>query len=46
VANNEVEKASQFHQVPRLFIMHTLGDFSLIDFLTTVEQALDVEMQH
>jgi hypothetical protein len=41
VANNEVEKASQFCQGPRPSIRHTLGDFC-----TTVEQALGVEMQH
>jgi hypothetical protein len=46
VANNEVEKASRFHQGLRPSIRHTLGAFSLIDFCTTVEQALGVEMQH
>jgi hypothetical protein len=46
MANNEVEKASQFRQGLRPSIRHTLGAFPLIDFRTTVEQALGVEMQH
>jgi hypothetical protein len=46
VANNEVEKASQFRQGLRPSIRHTLGAFPMIDFCTTVEQALGVEMQH
>jgi hypothetical protein len=46
MANNEVEKASQFRQGSRPSIRHTLGVFPLIDFHTTMEQALGVEMQH
>ena len=46
VAYNEVEKASQFRQGLRPSIRHTLGAFPLVDFRSTVEQALGVEMQH
>jgi hypothetical protein len=46
VANNDVEKASLFRQGLRPSIRHTLGAFPLIDFHTTMEQPLDVEMQH
>jgi hypothetical protein len=45
VARNEVEKASQFRQGLKPSIKHTLGAFPLVDFHTTVEQALGVEMQ-
>ena len=45
VARNEVEKASQFRQGLKPSIRHTLGAFPLVDFRTTVEQALGVEMQ-
>jgi len=45
VARNEVEKASQFHQGLKPSIRHTLGAFPLVDFRTTLEQALGVEMQ-
>jgi hypothetical protein len=44
VARNEVEKASQFCQGLKPSIRHTLGAFPLVDFRTTVEQALGVEM--
>jgi hypothetical protein len=40
VAYNELEKASQFHQNLKPSIRHALGAFSLVDFHTTVEQAL------
>jgi hypothetical protein len=46
VAYNEMEKASQFHQGLKPSIRHALGAFPLVDFRTTVEQALGVEMQH
>jgi hypothetical protein len=46
VAYNEMEKASQFHQGLKPSIRHALGAFQLVDFRTTVEQALGVEMQH
>jgi hypothetical protein len=46
VAYNEMEKASQFHQGLKPSIRHALGAFPLVDFRTTVEQALSVEMQH
>ncbi|GJN41077.1 hypothetical protein PR202_gn00402 [Eleusine coracana subsp. coracana] len=46
VANNELERAAQFRQGLRPSIRHTLGAFPLLDFRTTVEQALGVEMQH
>jgi hypothetical protein len=46
VAYNELEKASQFCQGLKPSIMHALGAFPLVDFRTTVEQALGVEMQH
>jgi hypothetical protein len=45
VACDEVEKAGQFHQGRKPSTRHTLGAFPLIDFHTTVEQALGVEMQ-
>jgi hypothetical protein len=44
VAFNEMEKASQFRQGLKPSITHALGAFSLVDFRTTVEQALRVEM--
>jgi hypothetical protein len=46
VAYNEMEKASQFCQGLKPSIRHALGAFPLVDFRTTVEQALGVEMQH
>jgi hypothetical protein len=46
VAFNEMEKASQFRQGLKPSIRHALGAFPLVDFRTTVEQALGVEMQH
>jgi hypothetical protein len=46
VAYNEMEKVSQFHEGLKPSIRHALGAFSLVDFCTTVEQALGVEMQH
>jgi hypothetical protein len=46
VAYNEIEKASQFRQGLRPSIRHALGGFPLVDFRTTVEQALSMEMQH
>jgi hypothetical protein len=46
VAYNELEKASQFHKGLKPSIKHALGAFPLVDFRTTVEQALGVEMQH
>jgi hypothetical protein len=45
VTRNEVEKASQFRQGLKPSIRHTLGAFPLVDFRTTMEQALGVEMQ-
>jgi hypothetical protein len=46
VANNDIEKASQFRQGLRPSIRHILGALPLVDFRTTVEQALGVQMQH
>jgi hypothetical protein len=46
VAYNELEKASQIRQGLRPSTRHALGAFPLVDFRTTVEQALGVEMQH
>jgi hypothetical protein len=46
VAYNEMEKASQFRQGLKPSIRHALGAFPLVDFRTTVDQALGVEMQH
>jgi hypothetical protein len=46
VAYNEMEKVSQFRQGLKPSIRHALGAFLLVDFHTTVEQALGVEMQH
>jgi hypothetical protein len=46
VAYNEMEKASQFCQGLKPSIRHALGAFMLVDFRTTVEQTLGVEMQH
>jgi hypothetical protein len=46
VAYNEMEKASQFRQGLKPSIRHALGAFPLVDFRTTVEQALGMEMQH
>jgi hypothetical protein len=46
VAYNEIEKASQFRQGLKPSIRHALGAFPLVDFHTTVEQALGLEMQH
>jgi hypothetical protein len=45
VACDEIEKAGQFRQGLKPSIRHTLGAFPLVDFHTTVEQALGVEMQ-
>jgi hypothetical protein len=46
VAYNELEKASQFREGLKPSIRHALGAFPLVDFRTTMEQALGVEMQH
>jgi hypothetical protein len=46
VAFNEMEKASQFLQGLKPSIRHALGAFPLVDFRTTVEQALGVEIKH
>jgi rubrerythrin len=46
VAYNELEKASQFHKGLKPSIKHALSAFPLVDFRTTVEQALGVKMQH
>jgi hypothetical protein len=46
VAYNEMEKVSQFRQGLKPSIRHALGAFPLVDFRTTMEQALGVEMQH
>jgi hypothetical protein len=43
VAYNELEKTSQFCQCLRPSIRHALGAFPLVDFRTTVEQALGVD---
>jgi hypothetical protein len=45
VACDEIEKAGQFRQGLKPSIRHTFGAFPLVDFHTTVEQALGVEMQ-
>jgi len=45
VAYNDAEKAKQFRQGLKPSIRHMLGAFSIVDFRTTVEQALGVEMQ-
>jgi hypothetical protein len=45
VACDEIEKASRFRQGLKPSTRHTLGAFPLVDFRTTVEQALGVEMQ-
>jgi hypothetical protein len=45
VACDEIEKADRFCQGLKPSIRHTLGAFPLVDFHTTVEQALGVEMQ-
>jgi hypothetical protein len=45
VACDEIEKAGQFRQGLKPSIRHTLRAFPLVDFCTTVEQALGVEMQ-
>jgi hypothetical protein len=45
VAYNDAEKARQFRQGLKPSIRHMLGAFSIVDFRTTVEQALGVEMQ-
>jgi hypothetical protein len=44
VACDEVEKAGWFCQGLKHSIRHTLGASPLIDFCTTMEQALCVEM--
>jgi hypothetical protein len=44
VAYNELEKAIQFRHGLKPSIRHALGAFPLLDFHTTVEQALGVEM--
>jgi hypothetical protein len=44
VACDVVEKAGRFRQGLKPSIRQTLGAFPLIDFCTTVEQALGVEM--
>jgi hypothetical protein len=46
VAYNELEKASQFRQGLKPSITHALGAFPLVDFRTTVEKTLGVDMQH
>jgi hypothetical protein len=46
VAYNELEKASQFRKGLKSYIRHALRAFPLVDFQTTVEQDLGVEMQH
>jgi hypothetical protein len=46
VAYNELEKASKFHQGLKPSIRHALGAFPLVDFQTTVEHALGVELEH
>jgi hypothetical protein len=46
VAYNEMEKASQFRHGLKPSIRHALGAFPLVNFRTTVEKALGVEMQH
>jgi hypothetical protein len=46
VAYNELEKASQFRQGLKPSIGHAMGTFPLVDFRTTAEQALGMEMQH
>ena len=45
VARDEVEKAKQFRQGLKHLIRQVLGAFLVLDFHTTVEQALGVEMQ-
>jgi hypothetical protein len=45
VACDEIEKAGRFRQGLKPSIRHTLGAFPLVDFRTTAEQALGVEMQ-
>ncbi|XP_062230304.1 uncharacterized protein LOC133928029 [Phragmites australis] len=45
VAHDEVEKAKHFHQGLKHSICQVLGAFPAVDFCTTVEQALGVEMQ-
>ena len=45
MAYNDAEKARQFRQGHKPSIRHMLGAFSIVDFRTTVEQALGVEMQ-
>jgi hypothetical protein len=46
VAYNKMEKASQFRKGLKPSISNALGAFPLVDFRTTVEQTLGVEMQH
>jgi hypothetical protein len=45
VAHDEVEKAKHFRQGLKHSIRQVLGAFPVVDFRTTVEQALGVEMQ-
>jgi len=45
VARNDVEKARQFRQGLKPSIRHMLGAFPLVDFRSTVEQALGIELQ-
>jgi hypothetical protein len=45
VAYNDAEKARQFRQGLKASIRHMLGAFPLVDFRTTVEQALGIELQ-
>jgi len=42
---NDVEKARQFRQGLKPSIRHMLGAFPLVDFRSTVEQALGIELQ-
>ena len=44
VARNDVEKARQFRQGLKPSIRHMLGAFPLVDFCSTVEQALGIEL--
>ncbi|KAG2611651.1 hypothetical protein PVAP13_4KG181615 [Panicum virgatum] len=45
VARNDVEKARQFQQGLKPSIRHMLGAFPVVDFRSTVEQALGIELQ-
>ena len=44
VARNDVEKARQFRQGLKPSIRHMLGAFPLVDFRSTMEQALGIEL--